>query len=330
MINAAIVGLGRWGQMLVNSVQESGVPKGERIGFTRAVARTPGKVADFCAAQKLPVTDDYDAVLADPEIQAVVLATPHSQHIDQINQAAAVGKHVFVEKPITLNVADAKAAVRSCDEAGLVLAVGQNRRFLPLITDLKRMIDAGELGTILHAEGNFSIDHALAYTADYWRANAHESPAGAMTSSGIHIIDSFIHLMGPIATGHTLTRRRVLDVPLDDTAACLVEFQSGATGYLGTMMATPLFFRIHIFGTKGWAQMISKEDLQVSFLGATPKTLSYPETDIERAELEAFALAIEDGTPYPVPLDEVVHGIAVQDALIASGEAGGAPKTVAR
>lgn len=318
MINAAIVGLGRWGKVLVNSVQEAGQPKGNRLKFTHGVTRTPAKAAAFCNTQGLELTDDLAAVLADPEIAAIVLATPHSQHIGQVRLAAAAGKAVFVEKPLALNAADAAEAVDLCSAAGVVLAVGQNRRFLPIIADLKSMIDAGELGTILHAEGNFSTEHGLAYTPDLWRANDFESPAGAMTASGIHIIDTYIHLLGPMVSGRALTRRRVLEVALDDTTVCLMEFASGATAYLGTMPATPKFFRIHIFGTKGWAQMQSNEELQLCFVNEEPQTRSYRATDIEQAELEAFCDAIEKRSSYPVPLDQVVHGIAVQDALIAS------------
>ena len=320
MINAAIIGLGRWGRVLVDSVQGEGEPKSGRIRFTRGVTRTVEKAAEFCAARDIALTDDFGAVLADPDIDAVILATPHSQHVAQIGQAAAAAKQIFVEKPLALDAGDARQAAELCEKAGVVLAAGHNRRFLPSIADLKSMIDGGELGTIVHAEGNFSTEHGLFYTKDMWRADADESPAGAMTASGIHIIDSYIHLVGRFARGRALTRRRALDVALDDTAACLLEFENGATATLGTSPATPFFFRIHIFGTKGWAQMQNNAELELRFVNESPQTRTYPAIDMQRAELDAFANAIETGTPYPVPVDEVVHGIAVQEALIRSAQ----------
>lgn len=328
MISAAIVGLGRWGRTLVHSVQEGGRPKGDRIAIKRGVVRNLDKAADYGKAQAIELTTDYDDVLADRGIDAVILATPHSLHVSQVARAAAAGKHVFVEKPLALNATDAAAIAQTCAKARIVLAVGQNRRFLPLVIDLKRMIEASELGTILHAEGNFSMEHGLIYPPDDWRANDLESPGGALTASGIHIIDSFIYLLGTVTQSRALSRRRVLDLPLDDTTVCLVEFESGATGYLGAMQATARFFSVHIFGTKGWAHMLSNEELEICLTGETPQTHTYPATDIERAELEAFAETIENATPYPVPVDQVVHGIAVQDAIVASCAQDGAPIAV--
>ena len=144
MLNAAIVGLGVWGRQLVEAVLEDGRPKSEQFRFTRAVTRTPDKAADFADRQGLPVTDDYVSVLDDPEIQAVVLATPHSQHLGQIEAAAAAGKHVFVEKPLTLDALSATKTVAACESADVVLALGHNWRFLPALRALKDMVVAGE------------------------------------------------------------------------------------------------------------------------------------------------------------------------------------------
>ena len=142
MLDAAIVGLGRWGQVMVDSVQSGGAPLGEHIRFTRAVTRTPAKVVDYAAGQGMALGADYQAALDDPAIDAVVLATPHSQHADQIVAAAAAGKHVMVEKPFTLGKANAARAVAACERAGVVLVPAHNRRFLPAIAALQTMIRA--------------------------------------------------------------------------------------------------------------------------------------------------------------------------------------------
>ena len=135
MLNAAIVGLGRWGQRLVESVS---TPPSSAVRFTHAVVRTPAKAADFCKRHRLTVTS-FETVLR--EVDAVVLATPHSQHADQVVRAARAGKHVFVEKPFTLDVESALAAAGACQQAGVVLGLGHNRRFLPAVAQMREIIE---------------------------------------------------------------------------------------------------------------------------------------------------------------------------------------------
>ncbi len=136
MINAAIVGIGRWGRVLVDSVQ--GVS--EVIRFTAGVTRTASKARAYCRDTGIDLRDGYDAVLADETIDAVVLATPHTNPAEQIIAAAAAGKHVFTEKPFTLDKASAEAAVEACRAAGVALGLGHNRRFCSNTIELKRMI----------------------------------------------------------------------------------------------------------------------------------------------------------------------------------------------
>ena len=319
MLRCAIVGLGRWGQRLVDSCQVRGQPVGVDLHFTQAIVRSPDKHREYSACQHLTLHNDYQRALADADIDAVVLATPHSQHFGQITAAAAAGKHVFVEKPFTLGREHAQVAADSADAAGIVLAVGHNRRFLPALRDLRSMIDGGKLGTVTHMEGNFSGPFGLEYDRTMWRANENESPAGGMTAMGIHIVDAFICLGGPIAKVSAQSYALVLDVDMDDTTSVMLRFENGASAYLSTLVATARQWRLQVFGTKGWAQLRDHHVLDVCLIDQQePTTETYPQTDIERAELQAFARACRGGAPYPVTLKEAVHGIAVQDAIIES------------
>lgn len=331
MLRCAIVGLGRWGRRLVDSCQVRGQPVGTNLQFSQAVVRSSDKHRDYCADQQLTIQESYESVLADPDIDAVVLATPHSQHYIQITAAAAAGKHVFVEKPFTLGSEHARLAADSADAAGIVLAVGHNRRFLPAMQDLRSMIDSGELGTVTHMEGNFSGPFGLGYDRSMWRANATESPAGGMTAMGIHIVDAFIYLGGPIAEVRAQSLRLVLDVDMDDTTSAMLRFEHGASGYLSTLVTSARQWRVQVFGTKGWAQLRDHHLLDICPTDqAEADTKTYPPTDIERAELEGFARACHGGTPYPVTLAEAVHGIAVQDAIIESAAKSEAMHAVVR
>ena len=141
MVNAAIIGLGRWGQLLVDSVYRCS----NKIKFVAGVTRTPTRVQTFCKDRSIELHDQYQSLLIDSSIDAVVLATPHSLHFDQILAAANSGKHVFCEKPFCLDRASAAKAIEIIQNAGLVCAVGHNRRFAPNTIELKHQIDSGEL-----------------------------------------------------------------------------------------------------------------------------------------------------------------------------------------
>jgi predicted dehydrogenase len=314
MLRAAIVGLGRWGQTLVASVQE----KSPEIRFTAAVTRTPAKAKEFAEQQKLPLRDSYEAVLKDPAIDAIVLATPHSQHSEQVVAAARAGKHVLVEKPFTLTKASAEAAVEAARRAGTVLAYAHNRRFLPGYADLRVLLAEGKLGTILHAEGNFSGAGALRYTGDSWRADRGESPAGGMGGMGIHAVDALVGLVGEIESVHAQSWRGFVKVDIDDTTAMLFRFRSGASGGLVTIAATAPCFRLALFGSAGWAELRAEESLVFEPVEGKGETRTYPKVDKERLELEAFAAAVERGAPFPVSHEEAIHGVAVFEAIAQS------------
>jgi predicted dehydrogenase len=320
MLNAAIVGLGRWGQLLVRSVAAS-----ERIRFVRGVTRTPAKVEAFAKAEGLRLGASFEELLADAALDAIVLATPHSQHAAQIEAAAKAGKHVFVEKPVTLDRASAEKAVAACRAAGVVLAAGHNRRFLPSLRQLGELVAGGVLGRILHAEGNFSGASAMSYAPEAWRADPAESPAGGLAAMGIHTIDTYVGLFGPIAEVRCLSFRQAVAVPIDDTTSILFRFRSGMSAYLGTLGATPRAWRLSVYGTKGWAHLPDQNTMLVSVKDGEVETRQFPPCDIERAELEAFAAAVAGEAPYPVPLDEVVHGIGVFEAVVASAGKEGQP-----
>ncbi|MDZ7748761.1 MAG: Gfo/Idh/MocA family oxidoreductase [Halofilum sp. (in: g-proteobacteria)] len=311
MLNAALVGLGRWGQVLGRAVHG----RSEHIRIARGITRTPAKAADFARETGIPVDDDFEGVLADPAIDAVVLATPHSQHVEQIRAAAAAGKHVFVEKPLALTAASATEAFDACAQTGVLLAVGQNRRFLPAIERIRALLADGSLGRILHVEGNFSGPSGYRHEASSWRGSAGESPLGGMTGKGLHLTDLMISLCGAATEVDARSLRQVLDFDFDDTTIMLLRFAQGPTGYLGTMTATADTIRLQVFGSKGWAEMRDHRWLTVRRLHETPELVELPDLDIERAELEAFAAAVAGERDYPVRRAEVINNIALLEAI---------------
>ncbi|MHB2167640.1 Gfo/Idh/MocA family protein [Alsobacter sp. R-9] len=324
MISLAVVGLGRWGKVLVNAVQG----KSDSVRFAAAVTRDPASAAAFCDPLGIKPLPGLDAALADPSIDGIVLATPHSKHADEVVACARAGKPVFVEKPFALKRESAARALDAARDAGIIVAAGHNRRWLLPVAALKRMIDAGELGTVLHVETNFSFNAVGRYTKEMWRVAPGESPAGGLAGSGIHHIDAIIHFLGPITEVFAITTARVHDIPLDDTTAVLFRLANGATASLLTMTATAATYRIQVFGTKakveinGLAETRGSETMVVTPVSGEATTHRFGPLDIERAELEAFAAAIRGDAPYPITPEEILNGVAAFEAVPLSAERG--------
>ena len=185
MINAAIIGLGWWGKTLVEAV--SGVS--DELRFVAGTTRSLSDEAQaFAKEHNMELRASFEDIIADPDIDAVVLVTPNSIHSAQTVAAAQNGKHVFCEKPFALTEADAAIAVAACEKAGVTLGVGYNRRFHPEITKLREMIAAGELGTILHCEATMTFPNGLFLKPDAWRASKDETPCGGLTPLGVHAV----------------------------------------------------------------------------------------------------------------------------------------------
>jgi predicted dehydrogenase len=328
MLRAAIVGLGWWGKTLVDSVHG----KTDAIKFVAAATGTRAKAEDFCRERGIALLDDYDAVLADPTIDAVILATPHSQHGGQVRRAAAAGKHVFCEKPFTLTAADAKAALDAAAKAGIVLAVGFNRRFHPSMIELKRRVTEGALGAIETCISEHTAGAGMSITPGYWRADPNETPAGAMTGIGIHTVDTMIHLFGRIGAVHCVTARRAAP-HVDDTTTVLVEFTAGHSGLFFGSLTTVPNYRFAVYGAKGYAEIAKPTldefrfaptpDAKLGHLAAMqPEAKQTPGFDTLAAQLTTFAAAVRDRTPYPIPPDDVLHGVEVFEAIVTSAKEG--------
>jgi predicted dehydrogenase len=322
-MRAAICGAGNWGTRLIESVQD----KSGKIRFVTAVTRNPAGKRALTDRFGLALTTSYADVLADSNIDAVVLCTPHSQHAAEVIAAAKAGKHVFCEKPFTLTQEDAQAAIAACKAAGVTLHVGFNRRHAPAYIELTRRIAAGEIGKLRHVEGQFSGPPSYQTERGNWRANQVESPAGSMAARGVHVVDSMVHLAGPITTVFAFSGRLQHDIDVDDTTSCLLRFAGGVTGYLGTLHATSAFYRIHAFGSKGALEMRGETELIASDLGGNVQRLTFDVADKERAVLEAFADGVASGTKFVITPEEIVNTVAVMQAVTVSSH-DGAPVTI--
>lgn len=323
MIRAAIIGMGRWGRTLVSSVQN----KSDSITFTAGATRTRASAADFAAGLGIDLRDSYEAVLADRSIDAVVLATPHLQHAEQIARAAQAGKHIFVEKPFTMTKASAREAVAAAERAGVTLALGHNRRFHPNMQRLRTLVRAGELGTVLHCHGEMASPTGLFLPPGGWRTDPDQSPAGGMTGLGIHLVDGMIDLFGEVEAVACQSVHRAAPSGAEDTTSVLLRFRSGQTGSLLAFTTAAPAYRFTVAGSAATVT-IAGATLDDFSLQPAPAALGAPAAppthdtvagfDTLRAELDAFATAAQGGAPYPLTPAEMIHGVAVLEAIVAA------------
>jgi predicted dehydrogenase len=324
MLNTAIVGLGWWGKTLVKAAADFGAP----LRFVRGVTLEPDTVRDFAAEHQITLESSLDDVLADKSIQAVVLATPHTKHRIQVEAIAAAGKHLYCEKPFALTKADAQAALDACKHAGIVIAVGHHFRLMPSMRVLAELKDTGAFGTIMHAEGNYSHDWLADYPADSWRMRAEESRAGGMTGMGIHVLDCFRDMVGPMKRISALSKARALKLPTGDTTSALIEFENGATGTLVTTMKTPFAWRIAIFGERCWAESVSETRAIVRRAGKEPEVIDRPADNHLGRNLDYFAKAAMGHGTFPISPAGILQTAAALEAVFKSVDANGAWMTV--
>jgi predicted dehydrogenase len=325
MLRAAIVGLGSWGQVLVHSVQG----KSDALRFVAGQTRTPANAEVFCREHDLRLVASFEEILKDPAIDAVVLATPNSQHAGQIAQAARARKHVFVEKPFTLDAASARAAIDAIAAAGVTLSVGFNRRFHPSVQELKKRVKSGALGIISSISSELTATTGFYRVAGSWRLNPTEEPAGVMAGIGIHLVDSMIDIVGRIREVYCMTAQRA-SAHGDDSTSLLLGFENGVTGLAYGSNAATRNYRLAAYGSKGFAEVLKPTMETFRFIpaveGRASHTASIPEAEVIETrgfssiagELNAFARCALDGSGHPIPLAEVLHGVCVFEAAVES------------
>ncbi len=311
-----------WGQKLVDSVYG----KSDQITFVAGTTRTLSKAEDFCRERKIDLRDDLDALLGDADIDAIVLATPHSMHEEQVRRTAQAGKNVYVEKPFTLDVESAKSALAAVRQAGVVFGIDYQRRFHPSIVEIRNRINDGRLGTVSSCVGEIITPSAFNLSEGHWRANPEETPAGGLAGLGVHLMDGFIDLCGEVDEVYCVNTRRASDL-VDDTTLFTMKHKNGVTSTSVCSLASALSYCVAVFGTKGIAETTRPGLDTFRFIpapgaGAEPETIDNAGFDPVKAGLEAFATAVDGGAPFPIPDDQIIHDVAVFEAIAKSAKTG--------
>jgi predicted dehydrogenase len=325
-VRIALIGMGWWGKKMLAVLQAA--PGDIRV--VRAVEPNFDSVVALCAERGVALSVDYADALADPAVEAVVLATPHDLHGAQIEAAVAAGKHVFCEKPLALTKAGAEKAVALCQDAGLVLGMGHERRWDPPIANLLARADAGDLGRIQQIEANFSHDKFLALDRSNWRLQAKNAPAGGMTATGIHLLDLSVRLLGPAESVLCHCENLSSDLPQGDTVSAYVKFKGGGTSYVSASLANPFMSRFTVYGSKGWIDVRDKAHVEspdgwivtTGLAGQKITTVEVPPAEPVKDNLVAFARAVRGRVAYPITADHLIDNIALLEAVFASALSG--------
>lgn len=326
MVGVALVGLGWWGRKMGALIKA----QGKEIALVRAVEPNGDAAKQVGAELGVPVTPDLAAALADPKVDAVILATPHALHGEQIRQSVAARKHVFCEKPLALTRKDAEAAVDLCKSAGLVLGMGHERRYEPPIAAILSDAAAGRLGTLLQIEANFSHDKFLSLDPSNWRLQAEHAPAAGMTATGIHLTDLSVALMGPAKEVLVTCERRGSELPGGDTLSAYIRFKGGGTSYISANLAMPFVSRFAVYGTHGWVEVRDKAHVEapegwVVIKGKKGGRIATEEIGPGEPvldNLEAFAGAVRGKRAYPITGDELIANISLLESIVRSASSG--------
>ena len=318
-VGLAAIGLGWWGGVLATAIGAN-----DDTELVSCFARDPDARRAFADKHGCEPADSLDAIWSDPAVDGVVLATPHSTHGQQIADAAAAGKHVFVEKPLTLSVADARASVEAARAAGVVLQVGHNKRRQTGNRWLREELTAGTFGTLQSIETNVSAPMAFKPGLPQWRQDADELPAGGMTPLGVHMIDTILHLGGPVREVICWSRQVAGRIPVDDVTMVLLQLDSGALAYLGTQIATPHVTTVNVYGTE--AAAYSEGDGTHLFVQrrGEPYRQEVPVEPIDTVldEIAEFARCIRTGDQPETGGDQGVAVVEVFDAIVRSAVSG--------
>lgn len=317
-VGLGLIGLGWWGGELTDAAEKGGVGR-----VVSAFARSDAGREEFTAKHGVPAAASLEAMLDDPDVEGVLIATSHQSHRALVEQAAAAGKHIFVEKPLTTTVAEGRACVDAARQAGVLLQVGHQRRRTAANRRIKEMLDAGELGDVETIIAHQSVPNGFKMPETAWRWDPEQSPLGGMTSLGVHKIDTMHYLVGRIARVSAFTRAGRKD-PIDEATVLALEFDNGALATLTTSFYTPVANDIAVFGTLGAAfNTVGGSKLAIQMRNdAAPEPVELPEIDPVVDELVGFAKAIRGEGPVEPDGEAGLAVVAVLEAAVESAKTG--------
>ncbi len=258
----------------------------------------------------------YDQLLKLNDLDALIITTPNHLHFDQAYKALKRGKHVFVEKPITVKVEEANQLVKLAKSKKLVLQVGHNTRKRKVFRKAKEILNNEELGEIIAFEANISMRTGLG-NFPKWKIDKRKCPLLPMTQLGIHFVDVIHFLLGEISEVFAIARKSVLRV--EDTVIATLKLKSGVIGVLSSSYVTGDVYELKIYGTNAFINCCADKLEIWKANGNSPVILNLPE-DIESyvEEINEFADCIIQGKNPEVDGYIGMKNLKVIEAMIES------------
>ncbi len=318
-LKVACIGMGWWSDVLADAIKRSG-----KLTIAACYTRSPEKRAAFAKKYGCRAAASYEEILSDRSIEALVNTTPNGVHLETTRAAAAAGKHVFLDKPIANTVADARALTQACRKAGVVLALGYQRRRESHFRWVRNEIDAGRFGRLVNAEANISRDRLGKIDLSSWRYTAEGMPGGVMLQIGIHYTDVLEYLLGPVKAVSGRFVRLVLPGDNPDVASLVLEHESGALSTLNASYASASeYYLMNIYGKEATAYYDMHSGLRHLKRGSErAEAVSCPKNDTIAEELEEFASAVRGGPPPEMDGERSTASLAVILAGIRSAREG--------
>jgi len=287
--------------------------------------------------------DSVEAVIARDDVDAVFILSPNVNHAEQAILAARNGKHVFVEKPIANTIDDGKKIIEACNNANVVLMVGHYRRRNAGNRKVKELIEKGAIGDPVMIEANVSNHLGLELTPDKfrWRGDDSGCPAGSLMTMGIHHVDVFNYLFGPVQSVSAIFNKLFVKADVEDINTTICQFESGILGYLGTNYVSRKANWMYVYGTKANIQLTIalpdvpfdehlKANMEQSLYtrlividkGGEPENIPIDQTDPFMEEIEEFADCIQTGNRPETDGPAALAALAYVRAAIESARTG--------
>ncbi|MGH8696101.1 MAG: Gfo/Idh/MocA family protein [Burkholderiales bacterium] len=294
-VRVASIGMGWWSDVLADAIRRS-----DKLKIVACYSRSPEKRQAFAGKYGCRAAERYAAILDDRAVEAIVNTTPNDVHLETTRAAAAAGKHVFLDKPIANSIADARAITAACRKAGVVLALGYQRRRESPFRWIRRQIDDGAFGKLVNAEANISRDRLGKFDLASWRYTAKGMPGGVMLQIGIHYTDVLEYLLGPITAVNARLAQLVLPGDNPDVASLVLEHENGALATLNASYASASeYYLMNIYGKEASAYYDLHQGLRFLKRGGDRSSpVALEKNDAIRDELEEFAAAVRgEGQP---------------------------------
>ena len=292
-LRVAVLGMGWWSDVLSDAIKRSNT-----MEIVACFTRSEDKRQAFAKKYGCRAASSYDEVLNDRSIAGIINTTPNNVHLETTRQAAEAGKHVFLDKPIANTVREGQEIAQVCKKAGVVLALGYQRRRETHFRWIKSEIDAGRFGKLVQAECNISRDRLGQFDLSSWRYTAAGMPGGVMLQIGIHYVDVLEFLMGPIKSVSARLAQLVLPGDNPDVANLILQHENNALSNLTASYASASeFYMMNIYGKEASAYYDLFSGLRHLKRGEkTARAIATEKNDTIREELDEFARCARNGS----------------------------------